>query len=241
MGNQKRKWNCEFHPLGENGVVIKLGNQINLDIFQLVQTLSRYLEDHPFPGFIEQVPAFTSVTVYYDTYFYFQQGHSFPFEKVCKVITSMLDFIKDDGQAVSRNVEIPVCYGGEFGPDLLEVAEYNRLSPEEVIAIHSGGEYSVYTIGFAPGFPYLGGMSNEIASPRKNSPRLKIPAGSVGIAGTQTGIYPMETPGGWQLIGRTPIELFRPYEKIPSFLRAGDQIRFIPISPLEYELMKESD
>ncbi|MGV3465566.1 MAG: 5-oxoprolinase subunit PxpB, partial [Heyndrickxia sp.] len=134
----------------------------------------------------------------------------------------------------SRVVEIPVCYGGDFGPDLETVASMNGLSTEEVIQIHSSAEYTVYMIGFAPGFPYLGGMSEKIATPRLPSPRLKIPERTVGIAGNQTGVYPIETPGGWQLIGRTPIKLFRPQDEVPSLLHAGDKVRFKPISYEEY-------
>jgi inhibitor of KinA len=140
-----------------------------------------------------------------------------------------------------RVVEIPVCYGGEFGPDLGYVAEHNQLSVEEVIEIHTSGQYLVYMIGFAPGFPYLGGMSERIMAPRRQSPRLAIPAGTVGIAGMQTGVYPIETPGGWQLIGRTPLALFRPQDNPPSLLQSGDIVRFCQISDKEYEEYKEED
>jgi inhibitor of KinA len=132
-----------------------------------------------------------------------------------------------------------VCYGGELGPDLEFVAEHNKLSAEEVIGIHSASVYLVYMIGFAPGFPYIGGMSGKIAAPRRSSPRLKIPAGSVGIAGSQTGIYPIETPGGWQLIGQTPLKLFQPESKSPSLLKAGDVIQFKPISYNQFLEEKE--
>jgi len=132
-------------------------------------------------------------------------------------------------------VEIPVCYGGKFGPDLEIVAKHNQLTPDEVITIHSEGLYLIYMIGFAPGFPYLGGLSDKIATPRRESPRFKIPAGTVGIAGDQTGVYPIETPGGWQLIGRTPVKLFNPKHSSPTLLKTGSYIRFIPIPPKEYE------
>ena len=134
-----------------------------------------------------------------------------------------------------RTVSIPVCYGGEFGPDLEYVARHNNLTTDEVIHIHSSGEYLVYMIGFAPGFPFLGGLSPKIATPRRPSPRATIPAGSVGIAGMQTGVYPIETPGGWQLIGRTPQKLFLPNENPPSLLQAGDVVKFCPISFQEYQ------
>jgi len=132
-------------------------------------------------------------------------------------------------------VEIPVCYGGEYGPDLGFVAEHNGLSQEEVIKIHSEGRYLTYMVGFAPGFPYLGGLSEKIAAPRKESPRLKIPEGTVGIAGNQTGVYPITTPGGWQLIGRTPFRLFHPGKNPPTLLKAGNIVVFKPISEQEYK------
>jgi inhibitor of KinA len=136
-------------------------------------------------------------------------------------------------------VEIPVCYGGEFGADLDFVAKHANLTPGEVIEIHSAADYLVHMIGFAPGFPYLGGMSSKIAAPRRSSPRLKVPAGSVGIAGEQTGIYPLETPGGWQLIGRTPLALFRPEQDPPTLLQPGDIVRFRPITPQQFRELKE--
>jgi inhibitor of KinA len=138
-------------------------------------------------------------------------------------------------------VDIPVCYGGDFGPDLDAVSSHTGLSTEEVVAIHGEPDYLVYMIGFAPGFPYLGGMSERLASPRRESPRAKIPPGSVGIAGSQTGVYPIETPGGWQLIGRTPLRLFRPERDEPSLLRTGDRVRFQAIDRAEYGDLLERD
>jgi inhibitor of KinA len=138
-------------------------------------------------------------------------------------------------------VDIPVCYGGDYGPDLDAVSFHTGLSTEEVVAIHGEPDYLVYMIGFAPGFPYLGGMSERLASPRRESPRAKIPPGSVGIAGSQTGVYPIETPGGWQLIGRTPLRLFRPERDEPSLLRTGDRVRFHAIERAEYRDLLERD
>ena len=130
----------------------------------------------------------------------------------------------------SRTVEIPTLYGGENGPDLSFVAEHNGLTVEEVVRIHSSRDYPVYMMGFTPGFPYLGGMDGRIAAPRLNSPRTNVPAGSVGIAGEQTGIYPMESPGGWQIIGRTETTLFDPNHEKPFLLAPGDQVRFVPVN-----------
>ncbi|WP_245583541.1 5-oxoprolinase subunit PxpB [Paenibacillus assamensis] len=138
-------------------------------------------------------------------------------------------------------VDIPVCYGEAFGPDLLEVAEHTGLSPQEVIELHCGQSYLVYMVGFAPGFPYLGGMDERIAVPRRSSPRTAITPGSVGIGGSQTGIYPLATPGGWQLIGRTPCQLFRPDHQEPSLLKMGDIVRFYPIEPEQFAEWKEDE
>ena len=141
--------------------------------------------------------------------------------------------------ASPRQVEIPVCYGGVYGPDLAYVAEYHHMTEEEVVKIHTGPEYLVYMLGFCPGFPYMGGMDTRIATPRRASPRLAIPAGSIGIAGEQTGGYPLSTPGGWQLIGRTPVDMFRPdNQEEPTLLRAGDHVHFRAVTEEEYRKIR---
>ena len=162
-----------------------------------------------------------------------------PVQVTTALLEKMIEKLDDSAAKSPRVVEIPVCYGGELGPDLEYVAEYNHLTVDEVIDIHVSNQCLVYMIGFAPGFPYLGGMSERIATPRRPSPRAAIPAGSVGIAGLQTGVYPITTPGGWQLIGRTPLALFRPYDVTPSLLQAGDLIQFRSISPQKFEEYKE--
>ncbi|MNO94337.1 Kinase A inhibitor [compost metagenome] len=128
-----------------------------------------------------------------------------------------------------REREIPVHYGGEWGPDLEEAARHCGLMPAELVALHSGGDYRVYFLGFQPGFAYLGGLAAGLAVPRRKEPRLKVPAGSVGIGGAQTGIYPAASPGGWQLIGRTDLALFDPARDEPSYLLPGDRVRFVPL------------
>lgn len=242
----------KMKPLGDSAVLVQLGTEINPEVHLIVKALTEYLETHSFNGFIECVPAFTSVTVFYKPLLihrtYKKESKSFsrieknisPYKIVCSIIKEILMDLEVTKECNQRIVEIPVCYGGELGPDLEAVAEYHRLSTNEVIDIHSKGEYLVYMIGFAPGFPYLGGMSEKITTPRRNSPRVSIPAGSVGIAGTQTGVYPISTPGGWQLIGRTPIELFCPTTNPPSLLQPGDIVKFVPISLKEYETYKET-
>ncbi|QHE59988.1 5-oxoprolinase subunit PxpB [Rossellomorea vietnamensis] len=233
-----------LRPLGDHAVVIQLGSSIQQETHDLVKAVTNLIETQSFDWLVEYIPAFTTVTLYYDpiklTDSHKPFQNTLPYTVVCSEIENMLSNLKTGEKGEARIIDIPVCYGGEFGPDLEEVANHHQLSTEEVITKHMNGDYLVYMIGFAPGFPYIGGMSPEIATPRRKSPRLKIPAGSVGIAGEQTGVYPIETPGGWQLIGRTPLKLFKPDNNdSPSLLKAGDRIRFTPISLEEYRALEE--
>ncbi|MED0681184.1 5-oxoprolinase subunit PxpB [Aneurinibacillus thermoaerophilus] len=235
----------KLFPLGDAAIVVELGSVINEETHCKVRALSEYLTRHPLPGMIEYIPAFTTVTVFYDPCRVLANSGAetktfvSPYQKMRAMLENILSELQDKTVEKTRVIEIPVCYGGEFGPDLGFVAEHNGLTPEDVIRIHSSAEYLVYMIGFAPGFPYLGGMPEQIATPRRSSPRLSIPVGSVGIAGKQTGVYPIATPGGWQLIGRTPLPLFMPDSDPPTPLKAGDRIRFRAISRQEYDEWKE--
>lgn len=220
-------------PLGDRAIVVQLGDRIDDDTFHRVQALSRRLQQAAISGVVEHVPAYTTVTIYYDPL-------QTTYQEVGASLEELLATLNASSTTASRTVEIPVCYGGEWGCDLEFVAEHNGLSTSDVIAIHSGVDYRLHMLGFAPGFPYLGGMSERIAAPRRSSPRPRIPAGSVGIAGSQTGIYSLETPGGWQLIGRTPLQLFRPDESPPTLLAAGDLVRFRPISAQEFTRLQEA-
>jgi inhibitor of KinA len=214
-------------PLGDSAVIVEFGTAINEETHRRVMALANAIEEQPHPCMIEAVPAFTTLALFYDpSLCHFDEARDYLLERI--------ERIPLQSPSPSRRVEIPVVYGGEFGPDLQAVAEYAGLSPEEVVRIHSEGDYLVYMIGFSPGFPYLGGLSERIAAPRHAVPRLSVPAGSVGIAGNQTGIYPSETPGGWQIIGRTPLPLFLPNETPPSLLRAGDRVRFTPFTAEAY-------
>ena len=233
-------------PIGEAALMVEFGKGIHPETNKKVKALADYLDQWPLPGMLEYVSAYSSVTVFYNPAKVKQfhkeqlplQTEQLAYQVLADLLVGVLSKLDNSVITAPRTVEIPVCYGGEYGPDLAYVAEHNKLTIEEVIQIHSQGQYLVYMIGFAPGFPYLGGMSEKIATPRRPSPRLEIPAGSVGIAGMQTGVYPITTPGGWQLIGRTPLPLFRPDEEIPSLLQAGDLIRFRPISLAEYDEYK---
>lgn len=226
----------KLYPLGENAVLIEFGTEIDTKTHQKIQVISAFLNENPPEWMVEYIPAFTTITIFYDPIYVSTITNMDLFDYVCLEIDRLLSKITFKYADEPRVVEIPVCYGGEFGPDLELVAEHNNLTPEEVIDIHASGEYIVYMIGFAPGFAYIGGMSKKIATPRRKTPRLKIPERSVGIAGMQTGIYPIETPGGWQLIGRTPLRLFTPETNPPTLLMAGDKIKFVPISQKEYDI-----
>ena len=224
-----------FFPLGDCAIIIELGEDMNMDTYQKVQCIASYLDVHPPEWMTEYIPAFSTITVFYDPINIFHHDRStLPYDFVYKQLNQILSTFQIGMATKARTIDIPVCYGGEFGPDLETVARINQLTTDDVIRIHTSGDYLVYMIGFAPGFPYMGGMSEKIAAPRRESPRLTIPERTVGIAGKQTGIYPIETPGGWQLIGRTPIQLFRPEKNPPSLLQAGDKIHFRSISYKEY-------
>ncbi|PIC81618.1 kinase inhibitor [Sporosarcina sp. P18a] len=241
MNEQK---SLDINALGDSAIMIKLGEGIHPAVHQQVKNLSFLLDEYPFDGFIESVPAYNSLAVYYSPYLVYQSTHGFqidgtPIEKVIDYMNTLAIQMSDLPVTEGSLVEIPVLYGGEFGPDLQIVADTHNMSIEEVIEIHTTPEYLVYMIGFAPGFPFLGGLDERIATPRKLTPRTSIPPGSVGIAGKQTGVYPLETPGGWQIIGRTPTELFVPDMSPPSLLQSGDNIKFYPITQKEYDEQKK--
>lgn len=222
-----------YYPLGDSAVVIELGQVISERIHHHIIAIGDFLEEYSFDGFIEYVPAFTTVTVFYDPLI-------IDYKTVEIHLKEMLDEVNEEGSVVPPiTVDIPVLYGGPQGPDLTFVAKNAGISEAEIINVHTEKEYLVYMIGFAPGFPYLGGMNEKIASPRKEVPSANIPAGSVGIAGIQTGIYPIETPGGWQIIGQTPLKLFDVNRDPPALIKAGNKLRFVAITEDEFDEMRE--
>ncbi|WP_261302392.1 5-oxoprolinase subunit PxpB [Paenibacillus andongensis] len=253
------KLSYECHLLGDSAIVIRLGTDIDVSILNRVRQLTAYLENNRFEGFIEIVSAYTTITIYYDSFqvynHYSEEGTSrrsgrsgltntlLPYDIVLLHIQHLLGNYenenRDDGIAPERIIEIPVCYDDDYGPDLADVAAYHRVSKEEIVRLHTSQIYPVYMIGFAPGFPYLGGLNVKLATPRKAVPRTRIPAGSVGIGGAQTGIYPFETPGGWNLIGRTPLALFHPESDSPSLLKVGDHVRFVSITAEQFQYEEE--
>ena len=225
--------------MGDSAITVSFGNEINLECHQKVRALLQSLERQAWDFIKDCIPSYTTITVCYDPYKVVKSlGHSMTvsaFALMQNLLTELIDSLDEKpSQAHSKLVEIPVCYQGEFALDLDFVAQHCRLSPQEVIRQHSSSEYLVYMLGFAPSFSYLGGLPSSLTTPRRQQPRLLIPAGAVGIAGSQTGVYPLATPGGWQLIGRTPLALFLPQKNPPCLLRAGDRVRFCPISSAEY-------
>ncbi|RYL94118.1 5-oxoprolinase subunit PxpB [Sporolactobacillus sp. Y61] len=229
-------------PFGDQAVRVILGDRIAPSVQKKIKQFTERFDRQPFAGFIEYVPAYTNVVLYYDPVVVIRHGRKdLPAqEQVCHYIQALLqDEEKEKGQEASRRrVRIPVCYGGDFGPDLVQVAACHNLTVKQVIARHSAPSYLVYMLGFTPGFPFLGGLPEELATPRRKSPRLKIAAGSVGIAGQQTGVYPLESPGGWQIIGRTPVALFRPESNPPTLLMPGDIVTFEPITEAEFNRIR---
>ncbi|WP_317191898.1 5-oxoprolinase subunit PxpB [Hymenobacter rubidus] len=223
-------------PLGDAAVVLEFGTSISPETHRAIQAVRHYLTQHPVAGQRELVSAFTTLTVYYDPWQLSEAGRYQPYERAAELLRQLLPAALATTVATEAAlVEIPVCYGGAFGPDLAAVAAHTGLSSEEVVTRHSAPEYLVHMMGFAPGFPYLGGLDERLATPRRTQPRPLVPAGAVGIAGAQTGIYSLPTPGGWQLIGRTPLQLFNPEWAQPSRLRAGQRLRFVPISEAEFQ------
>ena len=216
-------------PLGDSALMVQLGDGIDPSIHEKVKNLSALLDEQPFEGFIESVPAYNNVTIYYNPYaVYLSQIGEEGFTPFQKVSAFMKEFVQQIGRKTDfgrKNHYDSCILWGRIWPGFGICSDVSRFIHEEVIRIHSENEYLVYMIGFAPGFPFMGGMNEAIATPRKESPRLSIAPGSVGIAGKQTGVYPLETPGGWQIIGSTPKKLFLPNMSPPTLLQSGDKIQ----------------
>jgi KipI family sensor histidine kinase inhibitor len=212
--------------MGDRGLLVELGDEISRQINQKVRALFIGLAGHNLKGIKELAPGYRSLMVVYD-----------PLVSSLSSLKSQIMDIwgtVDEAQLPSpRIVEIPVVYGDEFGPDLEWVAHYLKMTPEEVIRLHTQPTYQVYMIGFMPGYPYMGEVVDSLVTPRRETPRTHVMQGSVGIAQKQTGIYPVTSPGGWQIIGRTPIRLFDPQKNPPSFLEMGDRVNFNPITAKE--------
>ncbi|KAJ51837.1 KipI family sensor histidine kinase inhibitor [Clostridium tetanomorphum] len=213
---------------GDKAITVEFGDEIKEEINKLVRNMSFAINKEKIKGITEIIPTYRSVSIQYNP---LEIGINELIEKL-KEIYENIDSIK---LPLAKIIEIPTVYGGEYGPDIEFVARHNNMSIEQVIKFHTSVDYLIYMLGFTPGFTYLGGLPKEIETPRLKTPRTKIPAGSTGIAGKQTGIYPIESPGGWQLIGRTPLKFYNPKRNPPIIFNAGDYLRFIPINEREYK------
>lgn len=226
------KGNPQIQPAGDSCMVVDFGNIISLEINAKVQALKSYLEISGIGGIIELMPTYRSLAIYFDP-------AGTDIDLLRGRIKEGLNTLGGEPSISTKEVTIPVRYGGEYGPDLESVARYHNISAGDVIRLHSGRSCYCYMLGFTPGFSYLGGMDESIATPRLENPREIIPAGSVGIAGKQTGIYPIDSPGGWQLIGRTPVTMYDPDRDPPTLLDSGIWVRFRPIDDDEYAAIRE--
>lgn len=222
-------------PLGDSAIIIDFGNRVDTATNQRVTGIAAALRKAQIFGVKDVVPAYSSIAVFYDPIVLWQlDPHKTALENIKQRIAGLLYSDTNADPETPLRTRIPVCYAPVFGPDLGEVACYANASIADVIRLHTAKVYRTYMIGFLPGFAYMGDVDQQIAMPRKAQPRLQIPAGSVGIAGRQTGIYPLTSPGGWQIIGRTPVELFNKDKPEPVLLHAGDEVVFFSITEDEF-------
>ena len=218
---------------GDKAIVLEFGNEISREINLLARKMYCCISKKNIRGIEEIVPTYRSLIIYYNP-------QKVKLADLVQQLKKLEDSITEIALPIAHITEIPTLYGGEYGPDLEFVAQHNKLSIEEVIKIHSKKEYFIYMLGFLPGFVYLGGMSDKIATPRLEKPRIKVSEGSVGIAAKQTGIYPIESPGGWQIIGRIPVKLYDPKKESSFLLKSGDYVKFYPVNQKEFEETKKN-
>lgn len=216
-----------FMPAGDRAMVVEFGNEISEAINNQVHALEARLTESQIAGIVELVPTFRSLMVYYDPY-------KTSFHELKKTIQAFGNILGNSGDAKKRILKIPCCYGARFGLDLKDMEEHTGLSRDEIIQIHSSVDYKIYMMGFLPGFVYLGGLDKRIEMPRLKTPRVKILPGAVGIGGSQTGVYPVASPGGWRLMGGTPVDFYDPNREEPILCKAGEYIRFVPITIDDY-------
>ncbi|HEX8361636.1 MAG TPA: 5-oxoprolinase subunit PxpB [Longimicrobium sp.] len=222
--------------VGDCAVQVVLGDVPDETTRRRIAAAGTRLRAAGLPEVVEVVPGFTSITIHYDPIQVTKRTSSVRWvgRSLLRLLADLDESAGDEG----RVVEIPVCYGGEFGPDLEAVAALHGIAADEVVRLHAAGEYRVHLVGFVPGFPYLGGLHPQLHTPRRETPRTSVPRGSVGIGGAQTGIYPVESPGGWQLIGRTPLRLFDAQGDPPALLRAGDRVRFRAVDEAAFRALE---
>lgn len=226
-----RSW--RLVPVGESVVVVEFEERIDREVNLRAVALANRVRAVAVPGVRDVVPTFRSVAVYFDPLL---TDYEFLIKRLERMLAS-LDTPEEPLQRTDRSevpIRVPVCYGGEFGPDLSNVAAFAGVTESEAARLHAGATYRVFMLGFLPGFAYMGMVDSRIAVPRRSIPRTRVPAGSVAIAGSQTGIYPCDSPGGWQLIGRTTLGLFDPSRAEPSVFAAGDLVQFYSVQPLDF-------
>ena len=221
-------------PLGDSAILINFDNIINEGVNKKVLAFFNQIKQSALPGIRDIVPAYCSLAIHYDPLLVSNKHHT-AFEYYSDQVTTILNSESEDVQNIYRMIRIPVCYSKKFGVDLNTISIARKISVEEIIALHSGKKYRIYMIGFLPGFAYMGEIDEKIRMPRLSQPRFKIEAGSVGIAGKQTGIYPVESPGGWQIIGRTPISIFNNTSEDPVLFQPGDEVQFYSITEDEFK------
>ena len=229
-----------IYPCGDHAVTIELGNTLDADINQKVISLFSYLQLNPVLGVKDIIPSYHTLTIIYDLALLKKQSPaSSVYDRMCNQLETAANACTVISTTV-RTIQIPVCYDLSMAPDLASIADLHQLSIEQVIQLHTEKLYRVYLLGFLPGFAYMGNVDEKIATPRKTTPRTMVPAGSVGIAGEQTGIYPFDSPGGWQLIGQTPVEMFNVEKPQPCYLQPGDAVQFYPITVTEFVKLKKA-
>ena len=224
--------NIKLLTAGDSSILLQFGNTIDPAINRKIAATVQLMREQHINGVTDVIPAFCSLLINYDP-------RVISYEQIKRRMEALVKIDVTAGDTRKRVFEIPVCYGGEYGPDIRNIADHAGLSVEEVIQIHTSRDYLIYMLGFLPGFTYLGGLDERIHTPRLANPRIRIPAGSVGIGGSQTGIYPMDSPGGWQLMGMTPVKTYDPDREVPILVEAGDYIRFVAIDEDEFHRIKE--
>lgn len=224
----------KLYPLGDQAIVVEFGDEISVEVNKNVLKLANKLRSSSINGMIEWVPSYTSLTIYY-------RPIKIKYTQIKQTIELLIDQLDDLQEEERTLIEIPALYGDEYGPDLEDVAKYHGITVEQVIKLHTNQTYRIYMLGFSPGFPYLGGLHPGLHTPRLSKPRIKVPSGSIGIAGSQTGIYSTTSPGGWRIIGQTPLPLFNPKnEQHPILLKHGYDIRFFSIEREEFMEIKKN-
>jgi inhibitor of KinA len=230
-----------FSPLGDRALLLKLGGQADSSTVRQVRALGQYLGEQRLPGVLDIVPAVCTLGVHYEPETWRDDaGKLSPYENLVQRIQILLPGLASLTITDGHLYEVPVCYDGEYGEDLPSFARVHDLASEQVVQIHSDPVYAVYMLGFAPGFVYLGQLDERLVSPRRDTPRASVPAGSVAVANEYTGIYPASLPGGWHIIGRTPLQMFDLSRKQPSLLAAGDRVRFVPISAARFRELESA-